>query len=248
MKLASIWRYPVKSLSGEALEKTVLNPGLGLPHDRRWALANAHGEAFDNAEWHPKSQFLVLVREFALAKLKCRFDEASGTFTINGPNGMNIKENLNAPEGRDAIARAIAQYLGIAKKDTPRLVQAKSLGYVDAEPVSILNMASHRDLEKILDLSLEPERFRMNFWIEGAKPWMETQWLGKRIQIGKTILQITRNTNRCKATHVNPNTGDADVKVLHALKKHFGHTHMGVYATIEHGGPVQTGDPVRILD
>lgn len=36
MKLLEIWRYPVKSLSGERLERAVLNPGLGLPHDRRW--------------------------------------------------------------------------------------------------------------------------------------------------------------------------------------------------------------------
>lgn len=248
MKLSSIWRYPVKSLTGEILEKTVLNPGLGLPHDRRWAFANAGGEAFDNNEWHPKSQFLVLVREFALAKLKCRFDEASGLFSVRGPEGMSVDENLFSSEGRDAIAIAIAQYLNIANEDTPRLVQAKSLGYVDAQPVSILNMASHRALEKVLGLSLEPERFRMNFWIEGAQAWEETQWLGKRIQIGNTILQVTDHVNRCKATHVNPNTGDADVKVLHALKNHFGHTHMGVYATIEHGGPVQTGDAVTVLD
>ncbi len=248
MKLSSIWRFPVKSLSGEALEKTVLNPGLGLPQDRCWALANANGEAFDNNRWHPKSQFVVLVREFALAKLKSRFDETSGVFSIDGPNGLKVSENLFAPEGREAIAKTIARYLKLSPENTPRLVQAESLGYVDAEPVSILNVASHRALEEVLGVSLERERFRMNFWIEGAAPWAETQWLGKRLQVGKTILRITNNTNRCKATHVNPHTGDADVKVLHALKKHFDHTHMGVYATVEQGGAVQKGDTVTLLD
>jgi hypothetical protein len=62
------------------------------------------------------------------------------------------------------------------------------------------------------------------------------------------VLRITKPTGRCKATHVNPLNGEADAKVLHALKDHFGHTQMGIYAVVESGGPVSTNDTIRLLD
>ena len=35
----AIYRYPVKGLSGEKMDKVVLTPGECLPHDRRFAIA-----------------------------------------------------------------------------------------------------------------------------------------------------------------------------------------------------------------
>jgi len=250
MKLHEIWRYPVKSLTGAPIVRTVLNPGQGLPHDRRWALALPGSDAAQGKGWQPKSQFFVLVREYALAKLKCHFEDLTGRFGFEGPNGLHAEGNLMSFEGRAAIAGGVAKHLGLADDQTPVLVEAQDIGHFDTTkgPVSILNMASHRALEDALGRQLDPVRFRMNFWIEGAEPWVETLWPGKRLQVGQAVLRVTQDTGRCKATHVNPQTGAADVKVMHALKKHFGHTQMGVYAVVESGGPVNAGDEVRLLE
>ena len=54
--VTDICRYPVKGLSAEHLERVALEPGEGLPHDRRFALA--HGATtFDphNPQWLPKT-------------------------------------------------------------------------------------------------------------------------------------------------------------------------------------------------
>ncbi len=250
MKLEQIWRYPVKSLSGAALTRTVLNPGQGLPHDRRWALARAGSDALGDPGWHAKAHFLVLVREHGLAELNCHFEELTGRFSLKGPDGLHAEGNLLSDEGRAAIAGGIAKHLGLSTDETPIMVQAQDIGYFDTTkgPVSILNMASHRALETALGQPLSHKRFRMNFLIEDAEAWAETQWAGKRVKIGKAVLRISQDTGRCKATHVNPQTGSIDVKVMHALKEHFGHTNMGVYAIVEEGGPVHAGDPVQLLD
>jgi uncharacterized protein YcbX len=49
---------------------------------------------------------------------------------------------------------------------------------------------------------------------------------------------------RCAATSVNPETAQRDLTVPKALKQHFGHVDMGVYAEVVRGGRVAVGDPV----
>ncbi|HEY9163049.1 MAG TPA: MOSC domain-containing protein [Magnetovibrio sp.] len=250
MKLHEIWRYPIKSLGGTKSERTVLNPGQGLPHDRRWGLALPGGDASSGGGWQSKKHFVVLARDYALAALSCRFDDMSANFSLEGPGGLHADGSLLNPAGRAAIANGVAKHLGLAEEQTPTLVEAKEIGYFDTTegPVSILNMASLRALEEVVGQAMDPQRFRMNFWIDGAEAWAENHWVGKRLQIGKAVLRITEPTGRCKATHVNPQTGEVDLKVMHALKEHFGHTQMGVYAKVESGGPVMTGDTVSVLD
>lgn len=250
MKLHEIWRYPVKSLTGAKMARTVLNPSQGLPHDRRWALARPGSDAAQAPGWQSKSQFFVLVREHALAQLKCRFDDVTGRFCFDAPNGLHAEGTLTTPEGRAAIAAGVAKHLGLAPDDAPVMVEAGEIGYFDTTkgPVSLLNLASLRALEEAIGQPLDPARFRMNFLIEGAEPWSEAGWIGKRIQVGTAVLRVTEPTGRCKATHVNPDTGETDAKILHALKDNFDHTQMGVYAIVEDGGPVEAGDEVRVLD
>ena len=250
MKIREIWRYPVKSLSGAAVERTVLNPGQGLPFDRRWALALQDTQAAQGTEWQPKSQFAVQVKEHAMAALSCTFDERTGLFGVKGPGALHVEANLMAPDGRTAIAGAVGDHLGLGEQETPVMVEAREIGYFDSlkGPVSILNMASLKALEDATGQTVEPQRFRMNFWIEDCPAWDEMAWVDKRLQIGQARLRVTKQTGRCKATHVNPSSGTLDVKVLHALKDHFGHTNMGVYAVVEDGGPVHVGDTLKVLD
>ncbi len=248
MHLERILRYPVKSLSVEELAATELTPGQGLPFDRRWALARPGGDAIGNTGWHRKSNFLVLVREHELARLKSRFDEPQQTLHITGPDGFEKGGDLRTPEGRNAIAHGVAEHLGLDESTTPQLVEAEDIAYFDTTegPVSLLNMNSHRALEDALGHTLDPVRFRMNFLIESLDAWTEMNWPGKRLKIGGAVLEITQITGRCKATHVNPETGELDARVLHTLKHHFGHTQMGVYAKVVTGGMVKTGDPLQL--
>jgi len=249
MQLDRILRYPVKSLSVEDLHACTLSPGQGLPFDRHWALARPDGDAVDNPTWHAKSHFLVLAREYGLALVKSHFDETTGRLSLTAPDGLHAEGKLNTLEGRTAIAEAIAKHLGLDETETPHLVEAQDIGYFDTTrgPVSLLNMNSVRALEKLVSVKFDPRRFRMNFLLEGIDAWAETLWSGQKFKIGDAVLEITQSTGRCKATHVNPDTGELDMKVLHALKEHYGHTQMGVYAIVAEGGKVTAGDQIEML-
>ena len=83
IEVVDIRRYPVKGLSAEPLERVVLSPAKGLPNDRRFAIA--HGTTdFDpeHPAWLHKSNFLTLLRDEKLARLRTRFDDETGVLTI----------------------------------------------------------------------------------------------------------------------------------------------------------------------
>ena len=62
--ITEIYRYPVKGLSAEKLDRVTLTPGECLPHDRRFAIALG-STSFDPAhpEWLSKIHFIMLMRD-----------------------------------------------------------------------------------------------------------------------------------------------------------------------------------------
>ena len=64
MAVAAIYRYPVKGLSAEKMDRVTLMPGECLPHDRRFAIALG-STRFDpqHPEWLSKTRFIMLMRD-----------------------------------------------------------------------------------------------------------------------------------------------------------------------------------------
>src|SRR5438270_4253377 len=62
--IAAIYRYPVKGLSAERMDRVALLPGECLPHDRRFAIALS-STLFDpqRPEWLSKINFIMLMRD-----------------------------------------------------------------------------------------------------------------------------------------------------------------------------------------
>ena len=111
--VAQIYRYPVKGLSPEPLARVDLARGLGLPQDRRFALAQG-STIFDPAApaWMPKTKFLMLMKNERLARLRTRFDEASGVLTIEGEDRAPLRADLSDAAGRSAVENFFAAYMG----------------------------------------------------------------------------------------------------------------------------------------
>src|SRR5262245_12233432 len=111
--LAQIYRYPVKGLTPEALDRIAVTPGQGLPQDRRFALALAETK-FDVAApaWMPKTKFLMLMKNERLAKLRTRFDAASGVLTITRDGKVEAEANILTASGRAQIEDFVAAYMG----------------------------------------------------------------------------------------------------------------------------------------
>jgi len=83
LRVASLYRYPVKGLSPERLDRADLTAGGYFPGDRLFAIENGLS-GFDPAapKHQPKIKFLMLMRDEALARLRTRYDDATGALVI----------------------------------------------------------------------------------------------------------------------------------------------------------------------
>ncbi len=243
--VSSLHRYPLKGLPGESLERTELEPGEGLPHDRRFAMA--HGSTqFDpkNPQWLPKTNFLMLMKDEKLAKLRARFEPETGRLSIERDGKQVVCGTVTEGMGRTLINQFFASYMAGAARGAPKLVEAEGHRFFDVpeKSVSIINLASVRDLERVARQSIDPLRFRANVYIEGAAAWEEFGWVDRKIALGGAELEVAGRIDRCAATHVNPATAERDLNVVRFLKAGFGHIDMGVYARVVSPGALALGD------
>ena len=245
MEVAEICRYPLKGLNAETLERVALSPGAGLPHDRRFALA--HGSTrFEPGvpQWREKTHFLCLMRDEKLAQLRAAFEPESGMMAISRGGKQVVRANATEALGRALIGQFFAGFMGAAARGTPKLVEAGDQAFTDVdEPlVSIVNLASVKDLERVVRAPVDPLRFRANVYIAGAPAWAEFDWIGREIGLGQVRLEIVERTGRCAATNVNPESAARDLNIPRSLQKGFGHDDMGVYARVVSGGEVARSD------
>ena len=253
ISVAHIYRYPVKGLSAQPLERVTLTPGECLPHDRRFALARAATQVDPlRPEWLPKTNFFMLMRDERLAQLRTRFDAQSGLFTIERGQ-TRLRASLTEVAGREQINAFFADFLADSPGGPPRIVEAPGHTFSDAKQkpnsttykyVSLVNLASIGELEKIVGVPVDPIRFRANFYHMGAPAWAELGWVGFRIMVGNARLRVVSPITRCAATTVNPGTAARDLNIPAILQKEFGHNYMGVYAEVVAGGEVVKGDPL----
>jgi len=252
--IAEIYRYPVKGLSAEELDRVVLTPGECLPHDRRFAIALG-STAFDpeHPEWLPKTHFIMLMRDEKLARLQTRFDDESGVLSIAEGGQVLLRAPMSDPEERRLVAEFFTNFLGDAVNRPLRVVSAPGHAFADARRrpnattdkyVSLINRASIAALEAAMGIPVDPIRFRANIYFGGASAWCEQHWVDSEINLGAARLRVISPITRCAATQVNPVTAERDLDIVAALGRAFGHTNMGVYAEVVAGGEVAVGDPL----
>lgn len=248
--VAALHRYPVKGLSAQALNAVELRAGLGFPHDRRFAIA--HGTApIDAAEpkWLAKAHFLQLMSNPRLAALTAEYEPETTALALMRGGRIVARGVLSTQTGRTVIEQFFAAYMKAELRGAPRLVDRGEDAFsdVDAPYVSIINRASVADLERVVGGAVDPGRFRGNILLDGAAPWAEFSWVGRRLRIGAAELTVEERIGRCAATNVDPATGQRDLTVPRDLRRGFGHEDCGVYARVTLGGPVATGDSVTVL-
>jgi len=253
--VTALYRYPVKGLSAEALETVSLSAGQGFPLDRAYAFALEKTE-FDPAapKALPKTFFLMLMKNEALAALQTAFDDASETLTIlTGDGGELARGRVADAQGRAELEAALYGFLRDELSGPPRLVTADEHQFTDVSvvsetlmrSVSLINLASVRALEEAIGQSVHPLRFRGNIYFDNGAPWSELEWVDQDLEIGPVRLRGNLRTRRCPATQVNPDTAVRDIDVPAEIKAHFGHSDMGVYAEVLSDGVIAVGEDVR---
>lgn len=224
--VVSLHRYPIKGFQGETLSNVSLVYGEGVPGDRVAGITRG-GVAKGAAPFHQLTTNESLVHY--------RPGENAGTLTLH-----ERKPGANSDLLSDAVR--LREIFG---EQASVIRREDRLGHWDFDDsmLSIINLATVEALSAKMGVPVDPMRFRGNIYIE-AEPFSEFDWLGRGVQFGATCLSIIRPIKRCRATSVNPQTGEVDFNTPAQLNRHFGHMYCGVYAQVEQGGTLFPGDTV----
>ena len=235
LRVASLFRYPVKGLTPEHRESLTVQPDGRIAGDRvlgfRFASTPEAGH-----EWSSKHGMLVLVNTPGLASLQVHFDEEAERLRLD-VDGRALADEALDIAGRARLCDAITQF-ALQLEENPltgrpdhlplRLVgDGYTSRYQDSATggVSLHGRASVSALgQAIDDPELSEVRFRSNIAIEGTEPWEELSWEGRELHIGSARFLVEKTMTRCLATHANPETGVRDLPVLTTLTREFKQT------------------------
>jgi uncharacterized protein len=255
--VAELYRFPIKGLSPQHETTLVVTVADGLANDRRFALALG-STAFEPTAPEPldKSFFLMLRRDERLAALRTRFDPDSHRFTIEQAGGIDLEADLATRDGRRAVEEFMLAYLGQACEGRPKLVEAPGHLFTDVSVVSpvmmralsLINLASVRDLAERTEQAVHPLRFRANIYLDGLAPWTEFDWIGRVVTIGTARFRCVLRTKRCAAIDVDPETGARDTNLCRDIYKTYGHPDCGIYLEVIGDGRFSEGDAVRVAE
>jgi uncharacterized protein YcbX len=240
----SLWTYPVKGARGHTQECLVIDPAIGVVHDRRWAIRRAAG---DLSEWAPKAAFFVCMNTALMA--------------VQEP----VFGGLDSSQLDLAYLKRLARQLGVhgdlQVQDTEGVY---NLCDTKGAYVSFLNLASVQALSDFMGQEIVPHRIRMNVWMKGLEPFEELSWVDKfpgtmEILVGDCRFRVDDACERCRAIEANPATGEYDLKVLEGLSKmmerrrykspHRGVSHvMGILAAPLNEGIVRRQDAIRFAN
>jgi uncharacterized protein len=246
LRVASLFRYPVKGLSPERLARADLAEGCYFPGDRLFAIENGPS-GFDpaNPQHQPKIKFLMLMRNEALARLITRYDDAGTTLSIAEGGREVARGDLSRPDGRLVIEAFFRRYMPAELRDAPKVLAAPDgFRFTDSRRgfVSIINLASVQAVEEMAGAPVDPLRFRGNIHVEGLAPWAEFDLVGKVLQAPSGVrLKVTKRIERCAATNVDPGTGLRDLAIPKLLMSRLGHFDCGVYAEVLGDGSIADG-------
>ena len=246
--LKSIYRYPVKGLSPEKLDRASLTAGAYFPGDRLFAIENGPSGFDPAAPVHqPKIKFLMLMRDQRLATLRTRYDDATGTLLIRQDSREAVRADLATKEGRLAVEAFFRRFMPNDLRGPPKVLPAPA-GYrfTDSRSgfVSIINLASIAELETVIGAPVHPLRFRANLYVRGWPAWSEFHLVDREFTIGGVRLKGLKRIMRCAATNVDPDTGVRDLTIPATLMQNFDHMDCGIYAQVIEGGEIRPGDEI----
>ena len=256
--ISSINYCPVKSVSFQTIDTCKIKKNIGIVGDRIFAFAKDLD--FDQVKLFEKSpderkgkwnKVLTLKNSPALNKYNFVFEDKKLTLTLKNKEILTI--DINQLGDRQALSNKITE-LEDSLKQPVILMNNRDFPFFDTSisnkvdfinSVSLLNIQSVNDFQKKIDKKVEISRFRGNICIDGIKPWVEREWIGKIIKINNVSFKVEKNIPRCVAINLKPTTDDNSLNLLQSLKKTYNHFEMGIYLTALNDGNVEIGNKIE---
>jgi uncharacterized protein len=232
-EIASLFRYPVKSMRGELLQSAELG-WHGLEGDRRLALRRAgdHG----GVPWLTAST----LGELILFTPVMREPSAGGDL----PTHIRIPEGEELPVfGEDLVAEVRRRY-----GQPVEMIHLKR-GIFDDASVSVITSATVDEICRASAQPSEVRRFRPNILIRTLRShaFQEDEWMGGVLSFGEDsegpAISVTHHDERCSVVSLDPDSARPAPEVLKAVVR-VRDNKVGLYATVTRQGPLAVGQPV----
>ena len=232
-RVREIWRYPVKSIGGEELDRC--DVGLrGIHGDRGWALRDEQAGKVHGGKTLPK---LMQCHARYLDDPKA---EEIPHVEVSLPDGTKLRSDDRRTSER------LSEFLG--RRVTLWTVDPAT--YVDVSSLSLLTTASITTLSALNPQSrLDVRRFRPNFYVETPKDsegFVELEWSGKALEIGALRVNCKSPAPRCGMTTYEQPGLPEDPSILRTIVRQADHN-VGIYASPACSGSVSVDDPVQLI-
>ena len=256
-RVAELWRFPVKSMQGERVDRLELGPG-GATGDRRYGLIDGASGNLLSAKSVP-------------ALLTARARTEGDAVVIVLPDGRelgaadpDVSAVLSSWLDRDVELRpsgpgSVAYEMTFdPPNDDAEAVfwPAMEDSFLDLAPVHLLTTGSLAAMVAARpDSAWDVRRFRPNVLVDTGEVagFVEDAWVGGAVALGGAgaAIQVDMQTVRCAMPlRAQPPWDDRpgldrDVEVFRTLTAEH-NNHLGIYCGVATPGEVRVGDPVTI--
>ena len=266
IRVAALYRYPVKSLGGESLQQAMVAER-GFADDRRWMLVDEAGQFISQRRQHHLARYGARLSEEDTLEI-FPYDLSKPPLRIADPRPAGTRDVEvtvwdDTFYAKTVAAPGIGAYLGledarlvymdetVSRPVDPRYARdAETVSLADGYPYLITTTASLDALADRLGRPVDMLRFRPNIVLEGTTPFAEDGWT--RIRIGNQRFCLPKPCARCVMVTLAPETGEKDLMVLSELarfRRHENKTFFGMNALAlpPSDGTVRVGDGVEVL-
>lgn len=257
--IESLWRYPVKSMRGEALSEAFMGFS-GFYGDRCYAFQNtAARRGFPYLNAVVQQEMLRYQPEFRHAERAAK--------PPNLTEAMSIATGVtpaNAEPG-DLALDVVTPSGAVVAIDDPMLLEMLGEGLrgendlslvhsdralTDCRPISLISLQTVRQIDSELEISIDKRRFRTNIYLDLASGdgFAEDEWVGRKLRIGsKAVVMVLERDPRCKMVSLDAVTGEHNPEVLRSVAQAHSAA-AGVYCAVLVEGILSEGDSIEILD
>lgn len=233
MRVAQIWRYPVKSMGGEQLQAATIGE-LGVEGDRRWAVVESESGRFVTAKRDPRLLF-------ASARL---IDDGVEIWL---PDGRTTSSNADLSSWLGVgieLVRATTTSSGTF--ESPRDVEHEADWITWSAPPGVWHDSGRTRVSLVSKETLgawDVRRFRPNVVLEGGG---EDALVGSTVRVGSAVLDVVKQIDRCIVV-TRPQPGlERDLEVLRTINRERS-TFLAVGALVRRAGRFAVGDAVESI-
>jgi uncharacterized protein YcbX len=232
VRVAELWRYPVKSLQGERLDAVAVTVD-GLEGDRQFAIYDLESGLGLTGRRVPELLF-------ASARMR-----ADGTAEITLPDGSLAADDDTLSEWlgrsvtlRSAVTEGARRYENVVDYEHESTSEWEpfegAAGAFHDNPGARVSLVSTATIR-----SWDPRRFRANVLLEGEG---EDSLVGSRVTLGEATLDVSARIKRCvMTTRAQAGGIERDLDVLRTIARERD-SRLAVCALVIDRGTIRVGD------